>query len=195
MQTEEDVVPIPAITFLMGFIKDKIMCINKNKEFLPYYEKARDVLDYDAETGVVTRFVKSSNSHKEAGAVNDKGYRQIGVTLSGIKRDLLAHRLAWFITHGELPNVIDHVDGDRLNNAIKNLRSGTQQENTFNTEKRTNNTSGYKGVSWSKSSEKWHSQIKYNGKSIHLGFFNCPKEASMVYETKSRELFGEFYRA
>ena len=191
MQTEEDVVPIPAITFLMGFIKDKIM--NKNKELLPYYEKARDLLDYDAETGVVTRFVKSSNSQKEVGSMSGSGYRRIRVTLSGIKRDLLAHRLAWFITHGELPNVIDHIDRDKLNNAIKNLRRCSQSENQMNRGKQENNKSGYKGVYWCKKENKYKAQIGHKRKKYYLGSFDCPKEASKAYEAKAKEIHGEFY--
>ncbi len=171
------------------------MSINKNEELLPYYERARGTLEYDPKTGIFTRFVKKSGLYKEAGGVGSRGYRRISIRLNGKRRRLSAHRLAWFMVHGELPNVIDHIDGDKLNNAIKNLRSCNQHQNMQNTGKRSDNTSGYKGVSWSKTNKKWVSLIRYDGKQVYLGVFNCPKEASEVYQSKAKELFGEYYNS
>ena len=169
------------------------MSINKNAELLPYYERARDILNYNHESGVFTRFVKSSGSYKIVGYRDSKGYIQIGLSLNSKMKLLRAHRIAWFIYYGELPNVIDHVDRNPSNNSIKNLRSCTHQQNNFNTGRQSNNTSGYRGVVWNVRVKKWQSQIKLNGNRIYLGLFNCPKEAFDVYNTRAKELFGEYY--
>ncbi len=172
------------------------MCINKNEELLPYYEKAKKVLKYNQDTGELNwRENYSPKSRKDglAGSVNGTGYIQIGLTINGKPRILYAHRIIWYIVHGELPNVIDHINMDKSNNSIKNLRSCTQQENEFNKARKKNGTSVHKGVSWHKTSGKWTSQITYNGKSTYLGLFNCQKKASQAYKAKSRELHGEFY--
>ena len=170
------------------------MCANKNSELLPYYERARELLNYDSVTGVFTKFVKKRNAYEEVGAVSNNGYRQISITINGKGRLLLGHRLAWFIYYSELPNMIDHKDGNKTNNSISNIRPCTNQENSFNTGKRIDNKSGFKGVTWYKINKKWIASIKHNRKKIHLGCFDCPKEASKVYENKAKELFGEFYK-
>ena len=169
------------------------MSINKNEELLPYYKRAKEILNYNPETGVFTRFIKSRNIYKKTGCLDGRGYAKIRISTMGKSKLLLAHRIAWFIYHGELPNIIDHLDRDPLNNKITNLRLCTQQQNQFNTSKRVNNTSGFKGVSWHKRGKKWCASIKQNGKQISLGRFDCPKKASEVYENKAKELFGAFY--
>ena len=167
--------------------------VNKNEELLPYYGKARDELKYNPETGDIFRYIKSRNRYKVVGTINGHGYRQIGMTINDRQKILYVHRIAWFVTYGELPNIIDHIDGNRINNKISNLRPCTHQENQFNRDKSNNNTSGFKGVSWDKRGKKWKSEIRNNGKKMYLGSFNCPKEASEVYEAKAKELHGEFY--
>ena len=170
--------------------------MNKNEELLPYYEKAREDLNYDRTTGIFTWRVSNSKRVKIgnfAGYLNHNGYRQIKATINGKPKHLLAHRLAWFIYYGELPNTIDHINGMKDDNKITNLRSCTHQQNSFNTGKQTNNKSGYKGVSWYNSRGSWRAQIHHNGKVIHLGYFNSAKEASEAYQTKAKELHGEFY--
>ena len=168
------------------------MSINKNKELLPYYEKARELLSYNPDTGFFTWKVKVAKNIKvgdKAGSENNHGYIQIQVN----GKLLLAHRLSWYFIHNELPNVIDHINHTKDDNRIINLRFCTQAENLRNQGKQSNNTSGYKGVSWHKPSRKWVAKININGKRKYLGSFNCPKEASEAYENKAKELFGEFY--
>tara|TARA_R110001632_G_scaffold194731_1_gene316180 strand:+ start:270 stop:815 length:546 start_codon:yes stop_codon:yes gene_type:complete len=177
----------------MGFFIGVIMCINKNEELLPYYERAKEVLNYNEQTGIFVRFIKSRNTYEEAGVINGSGYRQISISVNGNRKILRAHRLAWFMAYGELPNIIDHIDHNKLNNRISNLRSCTHQQNKFNQGKYSNNTSGFKGVSFRKPNKKWMAQIAQDGKIIYLGSFNCPQEASRAYEAKARELFGDYY--
>ena len=90
-----------------------------------------------------------------------------------------------------MPNIIDHIDGNKENNTITNIRSCTQQQNMFNKTKSINNKSGYKGVDWN--CNKWRVRIMIKNKEIYIGSFDCIKEASKAYEAKAKELFGEYY--
>jgi len=91
------------------------------------------------------------------------------------KYNIYAHRLAWFLHYGRLPNnQIDHIDGCRTNNKIDNLRDVTNQQNQWNQTKA-------KGFSWNKQKEKFSARIKVNGKIKHLGFFNTEQEAHTAY--------------
>ena len=88
---------------------------------------------------------------------------------------------------------VDHINGDRLDNRRINLRLCSNQENSFNRDKNSNNTSGYKGVYFDKDRNKWRSVIQYNGKSIKSPKrYDTPEEAYEWYMEKSNELFGEY---
>lgn len=89
---------------------------------------------------------------------------------------------------------VDHINGDKLDNRRENLRVATQGQNLMNTAKRSDNISGYKGVSWDKEKRKWVAQIHYQGKHIHIGRYLTPIGASEAYRIKAKELFGEFAR-
>lgn len=89
---------------------------------------------------------------------------------------------------------VDHIDGNGLNNAKRNLRICSHNQNGKNTTKYKNNISGFKGVSWQKGSNKYSAQIRIDKKKIHLGYFVSAEDASKAYNKKAKELFGEFYR-
>jgi hypothetical protein len=104
-----------------------------------------------------------------------------------------AHRLAWLYVYGEWPREqIDHIDGVRANNRGGNLREATQSQNQGNTRIRKDNTSGIKGVCWSKAARKWLACIQVNGKFKHLGLFITAEEASAAYRKAANAAFGEF---
>ena len=168
--------------------------MNKNKELINYYNRAKDILNYDPCTGVFTKLIKSRGSHKEVGYVSPKGYRMISISVDGISKGVRSHRLAWFVYYGEMPNIIDHINGVRYDNRIINLRSCNNQQNSFNKSLNSNNTSGFKGVYYNKKSERWQSSIKINGKLNHIGCFSTSEEASKAYKEKAKEMHGEFYR-
>jgi len=86
----------------------------------------------------------------------------------------------------------DHIDGDGLNNQRKNLRICTDSQNAKNRNKQSDNTSGFKGVSWHKKSKKWRVFIGVNGKQIHLGYFLGKIEAYNVYCNACKKYHGEF---
>lgn len=133
--------------------------------------KLTELLDYDPHTGLFTRKVVTSNRVKigdVAGSRHREGYWEICV---GGDR-YLAHRLAWFFVHGTWPKCeIDHINGNRQDNRIVNLRLADRSENKFNTKKPRNNTSGHKGVSWNKDREKWVARVSHYGKVKQLGYF------------------------
>ena len=89
---------------------------------------------------------------------------------------------------------VDHIDGDPLNNRRSNLRICTHNENMTNRKISKNNTSGFKGVYWSKRDNNWRSQIKYNNKRIHLGCFDSLEEATKARKDAEEKYFGEFNR-
>ena len=74
------------------------------------------------------------------------------------------------------------------------MREATSSQNHYNAHKHKDNTSGFKGVSWHKSSKKWNAKITYQGKKIHLGSYDIPEEAHEAYKSKAIELYGEFAR-
>ena len=121
---------------------------------------------------------------EEVGYVNNTGYLSVSI---GTK-SYLVHRLIFLMHHRYLPDLIDHIDQDKLNNRIENLREFSKTLNVFNSKMFSHNKSGYRGVSWHEGGKMWTAQIKVKGKKKHLGSFNCPKKASEAYE-KARPKF------
>ncbi len=143
-------------------------------------ERLKELFTYDAITGVLSRLVATSNRVKIGdivGSIDSKGYWRVGVDGHSYR----AHRLAWLYTHGEFPpDQIDHIDGDKLNNRIANLRPVSMQENQRNERLSKNNTSGIIGVTWSRCAKKWVSQITVSRKNIYLGCYKDLELASFV---------------
>lgn len=88
----------------------------------------------------------------------------------------------------------DHENCNTLDNRRRNLRIATNSQNGANRERLSNNTSGYKGVSWDKRRRKWHAYIYFNKKQIHLGFFDTAEQAYEAYCAAAIRLHGEFAR-
>jgi len=90
--------------------------------------------------------------------------------------------------------MVDHEDGNGLNCQQYNMRLATRSQNLQNATKRSNNTSGYKGVNWRKDNTKWQAQIRKDNKQYHIGYFITAEDAARAYDSKAVELFGEFAR-
>jgi hypothetical protein len=104
------------------------------------------------------------------------------------------HRL---VATAFLPNpknkpCVDHIDNNRTNNNVSNLRWATVQENMMNCKLKSNNTSGTKGVSFDKAVQKYKVSISFEGKRIHLGYYDDIKEATKIRRQAAKELYGEF---
>jgi hypothetical protein len=91
-------------------------------------------------------------------------------------------------------SIVDHIDGDGLNNTKENLRPATYQQNAWNRGLGKNNTSGYKGVVWEADRQKWKARIKVNNKYQHLGRYKKKSDAAKAYAEASERLHGEFGR-
>lgn len=132
----------------------------------------------------------SSRAGSVVGHIDDKGYRKTTIN----RKSFGVHQLVWLYHHGSMPGQIDHNDKNPSNNRIENLRAATQSENQQNIDLKSNNKSGYKGVYFHKATSKYASQLRKNGKCIHLGLFLCPKEAALAYNEAAVKYFGEFAR-
>ena len=137
------------------------------KPILPILDRAKEMLDYDPETGVFT-WKKAHKTRtrligRVAGAMLN-GYRVISLGRSNV----YAHRLAWAWVHGEEPPVeVDHINRDRLDNRIDNLRNGDKGINQSNMPISKRNKSGVIGVCFDKARPAWLANLK--GKSIYIG--------------------------
>jgi hypothetical protein len=101
----------------------------------------------------------------------------------------LAERWGWDLDQG---TQVDHIDRNRLNNTRENLRLVTSSMNNVNSLTRRHNTSGYRGVLWSKQKRKWQARIAIQHKQYHLGFFDDPKDAHQAYCVAAARLHGKY---
>lgn len=162
-------------------------------------EELWSILDYDKSTGLFIWRERADRDLKwnvryatqVAGTIGENGRRYISIN----KILYLSSRLAWFYTFGIWPDIdLDHRNTNPLDDRIWNLRKATFSQNNTNTNVRSDNKSGYKGVSWHNGAKKWRATIKTNGSYIHLGFFFDPKLAADAYRDAAIRFFGEFAR-
>ena len=111
---------------------------------------------------------------KIAGCVSSNGYVYVGF----FGKRLLAHRLVWVWHYDQVPAELDHIDRNRQNNKIENLRIVDRQQNNFNCGLSKNNASGINGVAWHKQAKKWRAYIMRDYKQIALGLFDSIEEAA-----------------
>ena len=133
-------------------------------------------------------------SGKVAGSCNPYGNNlYVRIYLLGVP--YFAHRIAWKMFYGEEPpEVIDHVDNDGTNNAIRNLRKATPNQNMWNSKISVANTSGHKGVCFHRRIGKWISNLKVNNKKIHLGYFDTAEDAAKAHNEAAVKYHGSFAR-
>lgn len=116
---------------------------------------------------------------KRFGGRHNKGYWH--GTLLG--KRYLEHRLVWLYHHGEWPkDQIDHIDGNKLNNRLNNLREVSNQENQFNRKSVKDSSSKYKGVSWYPKYNKWLASYRLDKKKYFIGYYETEIEAAKAYD-------------
>lgn len=125
-----------------------------------------------------------------AGRIDSHGYIQ--VQFKG--RKYLAHRLIFLMHHGYLPDYVDHINGEKANNRIENLRECTLSQNRANSKTPQNNSSGFKGVVWHKDAGKWQAQVRTSGHYKYLGLYDDIEEAALVAQKGRERYHGEFAR-
>ena len=159
------------------------------------HEELTTVLTYNPQTGDFhwnQARPKVRVGHKAGYLKKNKGY----IYIECMGKSYAAHRLAWFYTFKQFPaNQIDHINGNKSDNRIKNLREATNSQNRANS--KTTNKHGVKGVRklpWMKESDRcWQAQITHNKKVIYLGCYNTKEEAHSVYVNAAKKLHGDFF--
>ena len=131
---------------------------------------------------------KKSKIGTRPGSVDSRGYRQVRV--KGVLT--LEHRIVYFMHHKTLPRFLDHIDGNRTNNRIENLREATSSQNAFNRATGKSNKSGVKGVHWHKQHRKWYAAIKHKGNTKFLGLFKNFDDAVEARKKAEDENHREF---
>lgn len=119
-------------------------------------------------------------------------YSNSHATVAINKRHHPIARVIFVMHHGYLPEIVDHADCNPKNNDISNLRAATKADNQRNAGMYAHNTSGYKGVVWSKAAKKWLARIKIMGKSKHLGCFESKEDAADFVQLARETVYGEF---
>jgi len=157
-------------------------------------EQLKEILDYNENTGIFIWKNPNPRSHyksgTKAGGIKPDGYMHVTIN----KQSYIGHHLAWFYVYGEWPSKIDHIDGNRSNNAISNLRLTTAYQNSWNMKITKRNTSGIKGISWYKATKKWSVEIMAQGKKIFLGRFEDLEFAELIVNEARAKYHGEFAR-
>ena len=178
---------------------------NLGQKILPDRAYLRLRLGYDPATGVFLWRIRPADhfadqakgntwntryAGKPAGFEHGQGYRQIAI--NDVK--FMAHRVAWLLVYGEpVPQEIDHIDGNRANNRITNLRAVTRAENLANSKMRAN-SSGAKGVYFDRQRGKYQAHIMHQYKYYHLGRFDTFEQAVAARRDAAERLHGKFAR-
>lgn len=154
-------------------------------------QRLKQLFNYDETTGVFTRRVAVGRHgcHKAgaiAGTKTSRGYIVIGFD----DQRCMAHRLAWLYVHGVLPTTdLDHINRNKSDNRISNLRLVNRSQNMHNVNLRKHNSSGYNGVSWHKPRKKWRAYIFIDYRQKHLGLFNTVEDA-IAARKQAERAFG-----
>jgi uncharacterized protein (DUF1684 family) len=152
-------------------------------------KRLKELLHYDPKTGVFMwlRPHQAVRIGAAAGTLDAQGY--IRIKVDGVK--YRAHRLAWLYVTGDWPTLLDHRDMDKAHNAFANLRLATDMQSQGNRRLQRNNTSGFRGVSWFKPTQRWRVILARK----FLGYFDTKEAATAAYVQAARAYFGEFARA
>ena len=125
------------------------------------------------------------------------GYNTVSLRLNNGTKSKYIHKLVAeaFLTNDKGKTYVDHINNNKSDNNVLNLRWATQQENIRNTRLSRNNTSGYKGVSYFKLNNKWEAYIKIDDIKVNLGMYDTIEEAKQARQDAVKKAFGEFTNA
>ncbi len=160
------------------------------------YKYISTQVEYDPSNGQFYWLAPRANNKIQAGdiagSLHPTGYVKLTFSYDGRTRSVSAHRLAYYMSYGKLPKVIDHANGNGSDNRIDNLREATYQQNRMNSKVRSDNASKVTGVYYRKDCGKWRAEICKDGKRTHLGLFKTKEDAIEARREAEDELFGEF---
>lgn len=141
-------------------------------------------------------FVFNENNHQMACYIADNGHYQLKLETKNGREHPYPHRLVaeYFLDNWDPKLDVDHIDMNKLNNHYSNLRMATRSQNNANTDKRTNNISGFKGVYWNTQKNKWNAKSQKDGKQYHFGYFDNKLDAARAYMEGAKKLHGEYAR-
>ena len=134
------------------------------------------------------KFSRSVNIGDKSGFIEKTGYCRNRIN----GKQYASHRLIYLYHHGYLPEFIDHIDNNPLNNRIENLREATAAQNQYNKKINKNNTSGVKGVHWHVRNKKWQVQLRIDGKPKSFGSYHDIEVAKFIAETMRHKYHGQF---
>lgn len=149
-----------------------------------------DLKDVGSRFDYAGGFIYWKKNGRPAGSKNSRGYMTIRVD----GKTYQVHRIVWALHNESVPEFIDHINGNKADNRIENLRAATLSENNRNAQLKVTNTSGVKGVHFDKQSGKWKVQLYVDGKQKSFGFYADLKEAEAVAIAKRNEHYKEFAR-
>lgn len=155
-------------------------------------DEVRALFAYEPEAGMLRRVL---------GGKKEYPWRKIGrdgryLAFSHANRTYYLHRLVWLYHTGEVPPMIDHIDGDTRNNRIENLRVCSPSQNQYNSKRKAHNRAGYKGVVFHPKCQRkpWQAKIAKAGRVHSLGYYATPEEAAEAYAKGAALHAGEFAR-
>lgn len=155
-------------------------------------ERANELFVYDAGSGLLYRKLYRGKPCEPRPMLTRDNYGYITVKADG--RCYKAHRVAWLMENGAWPDkMLDHIDGNRGNNRMSNLREVSAAQNQYNRKVMYYALSGLKGASYNKRDRKWQATIRINGKSTNLGYFDTPEAAHLAYSEAASKHFGEYF--
>lgn len=156
------------------------------------HKRLLELLRYDPETGLFYWKVNKGaiKIGQRAGCIQEKrGYKRWQIVVDAVHHK--AHRLAWFYVYGTWPDHVDHINGDALDNRIKNLRIATEAQNMANSV-HPKGHSGIRGVCFFRNG--WMAQISHKGRSLYLGRYQTAEEAKEAWDAAAKRLRGNFAR-
>lgn len=148
---------------------------------------------FDYQDGALVRKVTTNARAKAgtvSGSVNRGGYLRTQVA----GKLYYNHHLVWVMHRGSWPTALDHVNGDKADNRIENLRECTQAQNMQNVGKRKSNTTGVKGVTWRPTRNCFRARITVDGKEICVGHYLTLEEATKAVQEARTKHHGEYAR-
>ena len=160
--------------------------------FFEQYKTIQDFPTYSvSKTGSIKNNITGRILKQSKG---NHGYQVVGLRNNGQTKIMTVHRIVAnrYIANPENKRCIDHIDNDKTNNNINNLRFATHQENNRNAIIRKDNKSGFKGVHFNQNLNKWTANISIDGIVVHLGCFNNSEDAKNARKMKANEIFGDF---